>query len=242
MIIVRWLLFWEPNQNAKTKIAVFPSAKHVAAPYPVNCRISCFNNKLVNEMQPVMLDGPKVNQPSEIFIEELFPIIPEVKSSIRGILIELLPTRRSLDLSLSRCLVDRIEGECVSRYVPWQLPSVIRPTRIDGIEEDPILQEYSKQQPVHISNDRTLSIVGINFSQDPVSLQGKLKSKATLVDNVSLNFDSGECQEYSLPLHNNPSITNGKCILEITNELNPDLAVYLVERKRGVAIQQISTL
>lgn len=264
MLVVRWLLLWDVAHKSSTKVSVVPAARHVAAPYPVHCKFSVIGGG--NTGASIVLEGPKVNQPAEVVLEELFP--PEtlgisLKSSsgtTRGVLVELLPTRRSLDLSLSRCIVERVNGNDGIRYIPWSLTPLSRPARASSKSNQIAEQDLSKQRayPVFLEEKNTLNLVAINSGSNTGTLGIELvnfdvsnsqsdRTSQTIISQrsenigstgksyVDLHIDSGVCLEYPLASNGGAKDANN-CdrgavgLFEATN--SDDIAIYSVLRDR----------
>ena len=157
MLLVRWLVLWEQAPEERTIVSIFPAARHIAAPYPVHCRLTVVGDS-AKTPPSLTLEGPKVNQPSQIVLEEVFPFQGDGK--LHGVVVELVPTRWSLDLSLSKCLAERVSKDKVVHFSPWTLPSVSKPSRSERIlQSQPVETKSSKVVPVIRNRSSKSSLV-----------------------------------------------------------------------------------
>jgi hypothetical protein len=249
MLVIRWLVVWEQGAEDKTIISIFPAARHIQAPYPVHCKVTLVSHE-ANLTPPLTLEGPKVNQPSQLVLEEVFPF-QDSSPKLRGVLVELLPTRWSLDLSLSRCLIERISRDKVLHYAPTPLPSIAKPGRPDKVQINTDLSfNRLPSYPIIKSSSTATSIVTINNTDSIVSVNLGLKGleakggtqlnpneDSRMDQNLAINIPPHACYETALyTKHTKSAIALGKVDSD-------DTAVYILERNsQTTEIESISAL
>jgi hypothetical protein len=239
LTLVRWLAMWDQRQDCRTYVNVFPSARHVAAPYPVLIRLTVTGAQGAKAIPPVAVDGAKVNEPLQICLEEIFPMI----KGVAGVIVELLPTRRSLELTLSRCIVERRSGGRILKYLPWSMPIITRPQRSGSTAErggygrdvgDEIA--VKRAYPFYRNDHELLSLVAFNCKDEATAV--RLGLRGISVDNnsfevvenreletvVAVNVGSNATAE--LPLRCRES----KVAISLSDLRDDDIAIYVVGR------------
>jgi hypothetical protein len=228
MLIVRWLAVWDARDGAKTDLQMFPAAKHVAAPYPVHCRLAVLGEG-ANRLKPVTLEGAKVNQPVSLCLNEIFPEM----NSLCGVSIELLPTRRSLDLTFSRCHLERKNPMLSVRYIPWAQPVLSKPAR----HNPGVLWEKIERKvfPAVVENGQSYSLLSVNATDSAAAVKIGLSGVGTDSSVEVVESDergtkhifsvSGKsCVE--LPLRHK----DARMLISLEEPRNDDVAVYLMGR------------
>jgi hypothetical protein len=228
MLLVRWLALWDQRDAAKTYLNLFASARHVAAPYPVLSRLTIVGASGC-ALLPVTLEGAKVNEPLQVCLDEVFPSV----RGVAGVIVELLPTRRSLDLSLSRCVVERTSSERSVRYLPWGMPIISRPAR--SITEKATDFAPRLAYPLHRNPHENLSVIAINGLEESVGLRVGLRgigvdSSIEVLDRkelesvVAVNVPGGSFVEFPLRCQQD------KVAVSLPGPRNEEVAVYIVGR------------
>jgi hypothetical protein len=258
MIIIRWLLIWEVGVEQKTRVFIIPAAKHISAPYPVTCRLTVLpqNPSSLASATSVMLEGPKVGQPSEFILEDILPPIEATNQQCVGLLIELFPSRRSLDLSPSRCVVDIFSDTGSLRYAPWELEPIIKPARPEYLISE--RTQPVRVKPFVVKDTNRVSLVGINSSQEDITASfgfqvvkasgtpERLEENSNFDSCVALSLPPFSCREWPLEpvVPENKSPTTPRLINEIKpvcgllNAHNDDVAFYVIE-KNGLDTVQV---
>jgi hypothetical protein len=249
MLIVRWLVVWEQALEDKTIVNIFPAAKHIQAPYPVNCKLTVISQE-PKSTPPLTLEGSKVNQPSQLVLEEVFPF-QDASVKIRGVLIELIPTRWSLDLSLSRCLVERINKDRVLHYSPTNLPMISKPNRHEKLKTNHDLNFSRLPTLPIIKNSSTVtSVVTINNSENVIGVNFGLKGLEAK-SSQKYTSDEGEIMDQKLTVNSppyscfeTPLITKQtKSAISLAKVESDELAVYIFERNSETSeIESIATI
>lgn len=231
MVLVRWLALWDQREGCQTLVDIFASARHVAAPYPVLIRLAVVGTRAASAIPPVTLDGAKVNEPLRVCLEEVFPMV----RGLAGVIIELIPTRRSLDLTLSRCLVERKSGEKVVKYSPWSMPLISKPARLTTTPARATETNASVAYPFHRNDHETLSLVAFNWQDESTALRIGLRgvsvdSSVEIIEQrelesvAALNVGSNSIVELSLRCREN------KVAVSLAEPRQEEVAVYMVGR------------
>lgn len=230
MVLVRWLALWDQREGCQTVVDIFASARHVAAPYPVLIRLAVVGTRAASAIPPVTLDGGKVNEPLRVCLEEVFPMV----RGLAGVIIELIPTRRSLDLTLSRCVVERKSGEKIVKYMPWSMPLISKPARLTPAARAPETSS-AISYPFHRNDHETLSLVAFNWQDESTALRIGLRGVSVdssveileqreLESIAALNVGSNSIVELSLRCREN------KVAVSLAEPRQEEVAVYMVGR------------
>jgi len=231
MMLVRWLALWDQREGCKTLVDVFASARHVAAPYPVLIRLTVVGTRAASAIPPVTLDGAKVNEPLRVCLDEVFTTV----RGLAGVIIELIPTRRSLDLTLSRCVVERKSGDRIVKYMPWLMPLISKPARNIAGTRGPEMPAAVASYPFHRNDHETLSLVAFNWQDESTALRVGLRGVSVdssieileqreLESIAAVNVGSNSVVELSLRCRDN------KVAISLAEPRQEEIAVYMVGR------------
>lgn len=113
---MRFYTFIPSHTLLRSVLHFFPSTERIAAPYPVSCKITFFQERSV--IRSLALDGLRLSQPDGVKIEDLLTGAEgESLHGIIGVEVELDTKGRNTDLSLSDCIV---EIECQEYSVQYR--------------------------------------------------------------------------------------------------------------------------
>lgn len=123
MQLMRWIGFFSASPDMRTMVHLFPAAKNVSGPYPVQCRISVFGYGL--ERQQIVLEGCRCGQPDGIWLEDAFPSLKDESLMLRGVQIEISAAQPHINLGASKFMVEFVHGNFSTRYTPELAPSLL---------------------------------------------------------------------------------------------------------------------
>ncbi len=111
---IKWNAFILSNTLVKSIVHFFPNSGGVTAPYPANCKLSLWGEKLPR--QQLTLEGARVSQPDGVALEDAFPVLKGELTGLFGIEVELTGTQARADLGQSGCIIEFYSKVQTVRY------------------------------------------------------------------------------------------------------------------------------
>lgn len=160
MHVVRWLGFAWRGGEVLNLLHLFPNAREVTAPYPVQVRVSVLRSKETRISIP--LEGVQTGRGVTVYINDLFHQVEE-REGVYGVIVEMTTNQPHFDLTPSISFIEGVYGPYKARY-----RLAFQPEILAGTEKHFFRQRVVA--PIMASPYLQTSLIVINGSELPFSL------------------------------------------------------------------------